>query len=154
MANPKSNIYPIQLQGAELNLNKYKADIKQYSGFNKNNSPYVGGCLSNLFTKDETVGTPDTTYIDKNGDIYTVNTSGLYKNDEKVLDCTGSHFFDIENMGKDVFPEKVSFIFNENIYILFNPNGLIIHAKNADGTYLEEWLYQDDNFIKIDYYFL
>ena len=28
MANSKSNIYPIQLQGAELNLNKFDAEIK------------------------------------------------------------------------------------------------------------------------------
>ena len=31
MANSRSNIYPIQLQGAELNLNKYDAEIKRYS---------------------------------------------------------------------------------------------------------------------------
>ena len=29
MANSRSNIYPVQLQGAELNLNKYDAEIKQ-----------------------------------------------------------------------------------------------------------------------------
>ena len=28
MANSKANIYPIQLQNAELNLNKYDAEIK------------------------------------------------------------------------------------------------------------------------------
>ena len=53
MANSRSNIYPIQLQGAELNLNKFDAEIKQYRGFNKNNSPFVGGCLANVFTKEE-----------------------------------------------------------------------------------------------------
>ena len=36
MANSRSNIYPVKLQGAELNLNKFDAEIKQYSGFNKN----------------------------------------------------------------------------------------------------------------------
>ena len=73
MANSKSNIYPIQLQGAELNLNKYDAEIKQYSGFNKNNSPFVGGCLSNVFHKEEQIsgGNADNTYIDTNGDVYT-----------------------------------------------------------------------------------
>ena len=48
MANSKSNIYPVALQNAELNLNKYDAEIKQYSGFNKNNAPFVGGCLLRL----------------------------------------------------------------------------------------------------------
>ena len=28
MANSRSNIYPVQLQGAELCLNKYDAEIK------------------------------------------------------------------------------------------------------------------------------
>ena len=87
MANPKSNIYPIQLQGAELNLNKYDAEIKQYSGFNKNNSPFVGGCLSNVFTKEQQIegGNDDNVYIDENGDKYEVDTSGLKKNNEYVI---------------------------------------------------------------------
>ena len=93
MANSKSNIYPIQLQGAELNLNKYDAEIKQYSGFNKNNSPFVGGCLSNVFTKEEQIsgGNADNTYIDTNGDVYRVDTEGLYKNEEKIIDYSTSN---------------------------------------------------------------
>jgi hypothetical protein len=82
MANSKSNIYPIQLQGAELNLNKYDAEIKQYSGFNKNNSPFVGGCLSNIFTKEEQIegGNADNIYVDTNGDVYSVDDYGFLKN--------------------------------------------------------------------------
>lgn len=87
MANPKSNIYPVQLQNAELNLNKYDAEIKQYSGFNKNNAPFVGGCLSNLFSKDETIegSNSSNTYIAPNGDVYKVDRTGLFKNDKKLL---------------------------------------------------------------------
>ena len=82
MANSKSNIYSIQLQGAELNLNKYDAEIKQYSGFNKNNSPFVGGCLSNLFIKNDTLlDSPDRTFIDPEGNIYHITQAGLFKND-------------------------------------------------------------------------
>lgn len=33
MANAKANIYPVQLQGAELNLNKYDAEIKKTALF-------------------------------------------------------------------------------------------------------------------------
>jgi hypothetical protein len=82
MANSKSNIYPIQLQGAELNLNKYDAEIKQYSGFNKNNSPFVGGCLSNIFTKEEQIegGNADNIYVDTNRDVYSVDDYGFLKN--------------------------------------------------------------------------
>ena len=82
MANSKANIYPVQLQGAELNLNKYDAEIKQYSGFNKNNAPFVGGCLSNLFIKDDnTLDSPSRTFIDPEGNIYHITQNGLFKND-------------------------------------------------------------------------
>ena len=85
MANSKSNIYPIQLQGAELCLNRYDAEIKQYRGFNKNNSPFVGGCLSNVFTKEEQISgsNADNVYINSNGDVYRVDTEGFYKNENK-----------------------------------------------------------------------
>ena len=100
MANSKSNIYPIQLQGAELNLNKLDAEIKQYSGFNKNNSPFVGGCLSNVFHKEEQItgGNAENTYIDENGDVFQVTTEGLFKNDEKVLDIYADRLYDIEEL--------------------------------------------------------
>lgn len=152
MANPKSNIYPIQLQGAELCLNRYDAEIKQYSGFNKNNSPYVGGCLSNLFTKDETVGTPDTTYIDKNGDVYTVNSSGLYKNDEKVIDYVYADFFDIENMGKNAFPENVVYVYDENLYITLESNHFIVHIKDPNNEFINYTLYENFVLSKLVYY--
>lgn len=91
MANQKSQIYPIQLQGAELNLNKFDGEIKQYSGFNKNNSPFVGGCLSNLFIKDTQItgSNSENTYVDANGDVYHVDNEGLWKNDTKILDIEG-----------------------------------------------------------------
>lgn len=87
MANSKSNIYPIQLQGAELNLNKYDAEIKQYSGFNKNNSPFVGGCLSNIYTKNEVVegSNGNNIYIDSNENVYKVLTDGFYQNGQKLI---------------------------------------------------------------------
>ena len=87
MANSRSNIYPVKLQGAELNLNKFDAEIKQYSGFNKNNSPFVGGCLSNLFTKTEenTTGSSDSIYVDDNGDVYEAKGNKLYKNNQVVI---------------------------------------------------------------------
>ena len=100
MANSKSTIYPIQLQGAELNLNKYDAEIKQYSGFNKNNSPFVGGCLSNIFIKNSALEdhNDSNTYIAENGDVYTVTADGLFKNSEKLEDYTGKDFIAIEKI--------------------------------------------------------
>ena len=118
MANSKANIYPIQLQGAELNLNKYDAEIKQYSGFNKNNSPFVGGCLNNVFTKDEHLDAEsESMYIDTNGDVYTVDESGLYKNNNLVIDFPEGErrFVDVEELQ---VPDGTLRVFAEGIYLL------------------------------------
>ena len=114
MANSKSNIYPIQLQGAELNLNKFDAEIKQYSGFNKNNAPFVGGCLSNLFTKDESIisANGDNVFIAPNGDIYEAKTDGLYKNDEILFRYDNNTFFDVEEIPIE---SNVVRVFGENL---------------------------------------
>ena len=116
MANSKSNIYPIQLQGAELNLNKYDAEIKQYSGFNKNNSPFVGGCLSNVFHKEETIedANDNNTYIDENGDVYRVTTEGLFKNSDKLVDYTGKDFISVEKI--ETSPDVVK-VYAEDLFL-------------------------------------
>lgn len=124
MANSKSNIYPIQLQGAELNLNKLDAEIKQYSGFNKNNSPFVGGCLSNVFHKEEQItgGNADNTYIDTNGDVYRVDTEGFYKNDVKIKELSAP-FVNIKKLPSFDIPYRyfsdrdVATISNKKVYL-------------------------------------
>ena len=91
MANAKANIYPVQLQGAELNLNKFDAEIKQYSGFNKNNSPFIGGCLSNVFLKNEANATQssDSVYVDDEGNEFTFRYNAgaleLQKNGDRII---------------------------------------------------------------------
>lgn len=116
MANAKSNIYPIQLQGAELNLNKYNAEIKQYLGFNKNNAPFIGGCLSNIFTKDETIegANNENTYVDKKGNIYNVNTDGLFKNGNKILNINNADCYAVEQID---IPDNIYYLFDEYCYI-------------------------------------
>ena len=101
MANSKSNIYPIQLQGAELNLNKLDAEIKQYSGFNKNNSPFVGGCLSNVFTKEEQIsgGNADNTYIDENGDDVGLDNSDQERQARGITRIVGEYLQDMKSLG-------------------------------------------------------
>lgn len=130
MANSKANIYPVQLQGAELNLNKYDAEIKQYSGFNKNNAPFVGGCLSNLFTKDETIegATSKNTYIAPNGDIYRVTTEGLFKNEEKLIDYTGKKFYTVEEC-EIQFPNNTFYVDDEKCYITSQYNKTLQYIK-------------------------
>jgi hypothetical protein len=136
MANAKSNIYPIQLQGAELCLNRYDAEIKQYRGFNKKNSPFVGGCLSNVFTKEEQIsgGNADNTYIDTNGDVYRVTEEGLFKNDEKVLDVDSSKLYDIETL--DI---------KYNVVELFDEYAFIYADLNENNTFSYYLRYFDFN---------
>ena len=110
MANSRSNIYPIQLQGAELNLNKFDAEIKQYRGFNKNNSPFVGGCLANVFTKEKQLegANDNNTIITEDGTVYRVDTTGLYKNDTKLIDTEGKDFYDVEELS---YPSGILYIY-------------------------------------------
>ena len=145
MANSRSNIYPVQLQGAELNLNKLDAEIKQYSEFNKNNAPFVGGCLSNIFTKDETIegATSKNTYIAPNGDVYRVNTEGLWKNDEKLVDYTGKKFYDVVEC-KTQFPANTVFVDSEECYITRDFNVTYQYFKfdfylNVFNLFSNEW---------------
>ena len=143
MANSRSNIYPVKLQGAELNLNKFDAEIKQYSGFNKNNSPFVGGCLSNLFTKTEenTTGSSDSVYVDDNGDVYEAKTDGLYKNGEKVLKFT-------TYLGNGIVDHEQLDLPDNTIYVQPVRYWVIVEEKidykflyiTYEGTFLDETL--------------
>lgn len=158
MANSRSNIYPVQLQGAELNLNKYDAEIKQYSGFYRNNAPFVGGCLSNIFTKDETIedATSKNTYIAPNGDVYRVNTEGLFKNDEKLVWYNNYSKFVQQEDITDLFERRnVIAVFDENFYVYVviesNEFGDVIsyHAvfRNRRTGELEDNIIHAQNFL-------
>ena len=138
MANSKSNIYPIQLQGAELNLNKLDAEIKQYSGFNKNNSPFVGGCLSNVFHKEEQIsgGNADNTYIDTNGDVYKVDTEGLWKNEQKVITYPSTAKF-YKRRRVDM-PSNVVKALNESVYIT-RENDIVFPDTHHASGFIAHW---------------
>ena len=137
MANARANIFPIELRGAELNLNKFDAEIKQYSGFNKNNAPFVGGCLSNVFTKDTTVegANNENSYVDTKGNVYNVNTTGLYKNGVKVIDTTGADFYGREPVE---FLGNVFYVYDEFCYITIND-------PNDDATFILHYFSFRDN---------
>jgi hypothetical protein len=138
MANSKSSIYPIQLKNAELNLNKYDAEIKQYTGFNKNNAPFVGGCLSNLFTKDEVITDSDDSnvYINSDGDIYKVDEEGIYVNEKKVKSFpSGTKFYKQEKIQlKDIDIIK---LYNENVYIYRSEGYLKYHCNQVDNNLID-----------------
>lgn len=139
MANSKSNIYPVQLQGAELNLNKFDAEIKQYSGFNKNNSPFIGGCLSNIFTKDETIpgASSRNTYIAPNGDVYRVTIEGLFKNDELLIDTSESEFFDVEEVTS--IPNTAIFVYDEDTYIYMKNQKLYYYSNGTEHDFMSPY---------------
>ena len=151
MANSRANIYPVQLQGAELNLNKYDAEIKQYSGFNKNNSPFVGGCLSNVFTKEEQIegGNADNVYIDNEGNVFNVDDEGLYKNGNKLIDYStsgsrpnGIYFFkkrklDVSNVVKAI-SETVYITVESQIECPADP-GMWKQNSYISAAYVAHW---------------
>lgn len=134
MANSRANIYPIQLQGAELNLNKLDAEIKQYSGFNKNNSPFVGGCLANVFTKEEQLegANDNNTIITEDGTVYKVDTTGLYKNDEKLIDTEGKDFYDVKELS---YPSGILYIYDEDTYLYLKNGEIFFHSGKIDTRF-------------------
>ena len=136
MANAKSNIYPIQLQGAELCLNRYDAEIKQYSGFNKNNSPFVGGCLSNVFTKEEQIsgGNADNTYIDTNGNVYRVDNTGVFRNENKIISYDNNVKFYQKRKLK--MPANAVKVIAEDIYITKETN-YVYHTTEQEREYTQ-----------------
>jgi hypothetical protein len=89
MANTKSTQHEIDLT-SELNLNKFKADIKPYAGFNERNSPYYGGALSPLFIKDKGSVNQYTKYY--GGHKWETKNGHLYKDDVSVMDFDTQHF--------------------------------------------------------------
>ena len=126
MANAKAQINPIQLQGAELNLNKFDAEIKPYSGFNKNNSPFVGGCLSNLYKKNETI--EGDVYIAPNGDKWGIDFNAamayLTKNGQRVCNCGTSNLI----QEKLDFGEETIYVFDDYAY-----NTTLVIKKTLTG---------------------
>jgi len=68
---------------AAINMNKNTTEIKQYSGFNKRNSPVFGGCLSPLYMKKSTSITQSIT--DSNGNVFVYDNGTLLKNNSSVM---------------------------------------------------------------------
>lgn len=93
MANSKAQQYEI-VKNSELCLNKFDADIVQFgNGFNKKNSPVLGGAISNMFYNTD--GNAKYNY-DSNGrhEIWTEdgklyidgNSTGITKTQRKFVD--------------------------------------------------------------------
>ena len=99
-------LLPLQ---ADLCLNKQKVDIEDFKGWNKNNAPVYGNCLSPLYKKNNTHH--DFFIGDNNYDF----TSGvLYKNGTAVLSGAGTK--KIKKTQKKAVPFFVCLL----KYLLFN----------------------------------
>lgn len=75
-------LLPLQ---AELNLNRQKADIEDFKGWNKNNAPVYGNCLSPLYKKNN-----DHHDFFIGNDYYDWANGALSKNGSVVLSGVGS----------------------------------------------------------------
>lgn len=105
MANSNSNIYDIQLQGANLNLNKFDSNIKQFTGFNKLNAPFFGDKLSPMWKKERTAETNGSVF-DNDGNEYYFYSSFLQR---RKLDGTTEPLNRIGKFGivkTQLYPQK------------------------------------------------
>ena len=69
MANQKTEVHDIPLKTTDVCLNEYNHDIKPYSGFRKNNSPFYGNVLSPWKTKSYgSIG--HESYVDPIGEMF------------------------------------------------------------------------------------
>lgn len=136
MANTKSTQHEIDLTGS-LNLNRFKADIKPYEGFNERNAPYYGGCLSPLYVKDDgTVGTNEQIY---RGHRYSMTSGKVYKDGTVILDVSSSGSFSktvirdsntLDYFGAFDYVEKAG----NNIKVCIRGNSYTINDAEYDNS--------------------
>lgn len=120
---------------APINMNKNTTEIKQYSGFNKRNSPMFGGCLSPLYMKKST--SSGQTVTDSKGNIYAYSNGTLYKNGISVMTMatTGITSAKLSNMSLvssiTVDPSSVvDFCYDQG-----NSTNFTYMTKGANNTY-------------------
>ena len=149
MANTKSTQHEIDLTGS-LNLNRFKADIKPYEGFNERNAPYYGGCLSPLYIKDG--GTiPDNTKFYR-GHLYRLENGKVYKDNNVILDDSSSEKLVKHIDYDDSILDTLGFCDNgREFYVKQNGDSLVIRMGHENQvTYLENSRYDDSRFL-VDY---
>lgn len=157
MANTKSTQHEIDLTSS-LNLNKFKADIKPYEGFNERNAPYYGGCLSPLcMTSGSTQ--PEGTKL-YNRHRYSIRTLSsrpsnkfLYRNNAMISNFYSS-MFDLsgfvkedvtllrENMTLEDYRDDSNYIFSGTNNYTICLNGV---EKTKNELYVNSYIYVKDN---------
>lgn len=152
MANTKSTQHEIDLTSA-LNLNKFKADIKPYEGFNERNAPYYGGCLSPLFIKDDGIQSNETVF--HNGSTYSASNNTFYKNNQPIMTFDSKGFQklypDFSNRNVKDF---VQYDDNLRVYIYVNGSNIIINIGEKEvhipsPDYRKSYIYRSGNDIYV-----
>lgn len=80
MANSISQIHNIPLEKANLNLNKFDSNIKQFNGFNKLNSPFFGDKLSPMWKKERTAQSNGSVFDNDGNEYYFYSSFLMRKN--------------------------------------------------------------------------
>ena len=111
MANQNANTINIPI-AAPLNLNSNKAMINSdFNGFNKNNSPVIGGCLQPFYiTKSE----KSNIVYDEDGNYYHVDDEGnVYKN-ETVINKVNTQKLVRTKLSNDAIDNDWSFAYDDD----------------------------------------
>ena len=152
MANTKSTQHEIDLTSG-LNLNKFKADIKPYEGFNERNAPYYGGCLSPLYIKDDGSVDECVKYVD--GVKWSTTDGYLWKDDNQIMP-SGSISFKktrvstIQGLSQEYYSTIYNF-YDENNFVAYSKSqNRIVVCHNGvttpiTGKYLDSIFLNDTN---------
>lgn len=146
MANTKSTQHEIPLTGS-LNLNKFKADIKPYEGFNERNAPFYGGCLSPLYIKDGGTAGNTSQYYD--GHEYSTSGGSLKKDGSTIMTVSTTGFKkDVYNKGEEYlnYYDSDHYIKYENGQVEIQ-YGTSVFTNPNDGTYVNSKIESNDDII-------
>ena len=169
MANPKSQQYEV-IKNGPLCLDKYCADIVPFGqGFNKKNSPMLGGAISNVFSKSD--NNKKDYYSDGKNEIYYENghitgngvdygsftnqkfvieditLDGVVLNKDNCLDYVDSSNYILKD-GNNLTIKVNSYTFTRS----YNPNAFYkILKTNTIFLYLEyRRIYNDNNTFNVE----
>ena len=132
MANAKSIIRELDLKNVNINLNKNKSIVSDFTGFNKNTGVWFNGVLSNLYCNDNK---EDADVITIGEDVYKIVGNELYKNDVLVEDYSNKDKVSTEiltNLNENVLA------YTPQVYVYYE--GASTYVKSGDtvisiGTY-------------------
>lgn len=148
MANQKADLHNINLKTQDVCLNKYNHDIKPYSGFRKNNSPFYGNVLSPFYGR--TFGSiGSNSYVTKDGFIYSLKNGSLFvqKDDDELqlshAQQANSRFIVKDTVtvsGNEVYSNILGYFQVGSDYKMLCASTEGVYALiNSDGSVLWDW---------------